>query len=269
MPYTRNLKAHRGTDNRILFEFVNQDQKPVDVVGIEFTFRMISSDGETLLIEKPLEIVNKGKGQARVVLTEQELDSITPGMKGFSMEQEYVPFAWTPIEPAPPIDPDDGANIQPVYPPVQNCSGLSNPLGPVDPVNPEDFQDVDFEPAYVDDNAGGRGNIEIFDSIMPSFVSSNIVTIPASSGLTDEYNSSIINTNAQELHTFQLIASEFSGSIIFQGGTDTDNQWYDITSSTYSLMNGTIITNLHGYHPYIRINFKENTTGRIIEVKYR
>lgn len=272
MSYTRNLKAHRGTDNRILFEFVNQDQKPVDVIGIEFTFRMISSDGETLLLEKTLEIVNKSRGQARVVLTEQELDGISPGIKGFSIEQEYVAFAWTPTIPADPVDPDNPVTIQPVYPPIPNCSGPTNPTGPNDPVNPGDFQDVDFEPAYVDDNGGGRGNIEILDSIMPAFVQSNILTIPDYSGLNNEYNSSIINTDAQDIHTFQLMASDFTGTITFQGGSDTDDEWYEIVSNDYISKNGIIGVNIDGYHPYLRINFsniEDDTDGEITKIIYR
>jgi len=260
------LKAHRGTDNRILFEFVNQDQKPLDVVGLEFTFRMISGDGETLLLEKPLEIVNKGRGQARVVLSEQELDSISPGMKGFSIEQEYVDVPTVPLY---PVDPEDPVSIQPIYPPIPNCTGPYNPTGPADPVNPEDFEKVDFEATYVDDHGGGRGIIEVLDSIMPAFVVSEILTIPDHSGLNNEYNSSIINTTALALHTFQLLADAFTGIITFQGGSDTDNAWYDIQSTDYISKSGPILANIKGFHPYLRINFKDNTTGEITKILYR
>lgn len=263
--YTKTLKAHRGTDNRILFEFVNQDQRPADVIGIEFTFRIISSDGETLLLEKPLEIVNKGKGQARVVLTEEDLDGIRPGLKGFSIEQKYVPFAWVPPPPPNPPDP----NAPPVYPPIPNCTGPGNLTGPVDPVNPENFQEVDFEPAYVDDQGGGRGQIEILDSIMPAFVESNILTIPDASGLLNEYDSSIIGMPDKSLSTFQLLTNEFTGTITFQGGSDTDNEWYEILSQQISTTHtGILAFNIKGYHPYLRINFT-NASGEVTEIKYR
>jgi len=121
--YTKNLTAHRGTDNQILIEFVNQDQKRVDldpdikagsfVIGNEytivtvgdtdfiaigaasdtigvvftatgvgagtgtaeateyagrtFTCRLISHDGDSLLLEKPLDIVNATTGQTKLV----------------------------------------------------------------------------------------------------------------------------------------------------------------------------------------------------------
>ena len=85
--YTKNLKAHKGTNNQILIEFVNQDQKRVDVTDKEFTCRLISHNGESVILVKQLEIVNALKGQTKLVLTEQELDNITSGTVGFSVEQ--------------------------------------------------------------------------------------------------------------------------------------------------------------------------------------
>jgi len=272
--YAKNLIAHRATDNRILIEFVNQDQKPTPLDGLDFIFRIISTDGAELLLEKPLEIVNKAKGQARVVISEQELDSIAPGILSYSIERHYFPFTppEAPIE--PPEDPD-GPVILPVYPPTYECNINGNP-GPADPVNPEDFQAVEFEPTFVDDQAGGRGVIEVVDSIMPAFVSSKVLTIPELVGLntTDsqrsgEYHTSIIDTDAQESYTFQLAVTDFTGTITFQGGTDTDNLWYDIISNSYDEHNEIIGAIVDGYHPYLRINITDNTDGAINTILYR
>ena len=95
--YTKKLIAHRGTDNQILIEFVNQDQKRVDVTGKVFTCRLISSDGEKLLLEKPLEAVNETEGQTKLVLTEQELDNIHPGLISFSIEQVATGDPYEPV----------------------------------------------------------------------------------------------------------------------------------------------------------------------------
>ena len=95
--YTKNLIAHRGTDNQILIEFVNQDQKRVDVTSKEFTCRLISHDGEQLLLEKPLVMVQADKGQTKLVLTEQELDLIAPGKIGWSVEQTAANALYEPV----------------------------------------------------------------------------------------------------------------------------------------------------------------------------
>lgn len=95
--YTRNLKVSRGTDNRILFEFVNQDQKPVDLTDMEFTFRMIDRQGEVLLLEKDLEIVNATRGQARLHLIETELDWVHPQEAQYSVERVETGKPYEPV----------------------------------------------------------------------------------------------------------------------------------------------------------------------------
>ena len=68
--YAKNLKINRGVDNVILFEFINQDQKPVNISGSTITFHLISQDGATALLSKDLVALNSTFGRARVTLTE-------------------------------------------------------------------------------------------------------------------------------------------------------------------------------------------------------
>jgi hypothetical protein len=74
--YAKNLKLNLGVDNVILFQFHNQDQKPVNISGATFTFRMITQDGEQLIIAKDLVILNAATGRARVTITAEETDSM-------------------------------------------------------------------------------------------------------------------------------------------------------------------------------------------------
>jgi len=210
--YTKNLIAHRGTDNQILIEFVNQDQKRVDVTGMEFTCRLISHNGNKLLLEKPLEMVQELQGQTKLVLSEQELDLIAPGKVGWSVEQ---------VSTGKP-----------------------------------------YEPVYVDDNAGGRGVMDVVDSIMPSFIESEILTIPdGQPGPT--VVTSVLNTDDTDLHTFQIDMDQFSGDVVVEGAADIDGMWYEIQTENI------VTSDLHafsvdGYHPYIR--FSITTTAGTIEL---
>jgi len=267
--YTKNLTAHRGTDNRILIEFVNQDQKRVDLrdktvgdtpidpsdivpgdsyvicelgntdwkaigashpvrkgntfiatgVGsgtgvakpvtyadMDFTCRLISHDGDSLLLEKPLAVVNRTAGQTNLVLTEEELDLIAPGKIGFSIEYTS-----------------------------------DNAL---------------FEPVFVDDNAGARGIIDVVDSIMPSFTDSEVLTIPT--GQVSPRVSSTLNTDASDLHTFQITMDNFTGTIETSGATDTDGNWYSINTDVVAESDVYVYT-VEGYHPYIQFTFTEGT----------
>jgi hypothetical protein len=85
--YAKNLKINRGVDNVLLFEFINQDQKPVNISGSTITFHLISQDGETDLVSKDLETLNSTYGRAKVTLTEEELDLIDAQPAKWSLER--------------------------------------------------------------------------------------------------------------------------------------------------------------------------------------
>lgn len=85
--YAKKLKVNRGVDNVILFEFINQDQKPVNITGSTITYRMISTDGEDLLLAKDLEHLSSAFGRAKVTLTSAELDAIEEQTATYSLER--------------------------------------------------------------------------------------------------------------------------------------------------------------------------------------
>jgi len=85
--YAKKLKVNRGVDNVILFEFINQDQKPVNISGSTITYRMMSTDGDELLIAKDLVTLNALHGRAKVTLTSEELDNIEEQTATWSLER--------------------------------------------------------------------------------------------------------------------------------------------------------------------------------------
>ena len=85
--YAKKLKVNRGVDNVILFEFINQDQKPVNISGSTITYRMMSTDGEEQLIAKDLETLSATFGRAKVTLTSEELDLIEEQTASWSLER--------------------------------------------------------------------------------------------------------------------------------------------------------------------------------------
>ena len=85
--YAKNLKINRGVDNIILFEFINQDQKPVNISGSTITFRLISQDSKALLIAKDLVTLNATFGRAKVTLTSEELDTVNAQPANWSLER--------------------------------------------------------------------------------------------------------------------------------------------------------------------------------------
>lgn len=52
--YSKNLKIHKGVDNKLQFQFINQDQKPVNITGKTLTCRLMSYDGSKVILQKSL-----------------------------------------------------------------------------------------------------------------------------------------------------------------------------------------------------------------------
>ena len=119
--------------------------------------------------------------------------------------------------------------------------------------------DFDY-PVFVDSQGGARGVINIVNSVLPSFVPSDTVTIPShvpplSSGDSVTYYSSYINTVESPLISLQVTVDNFTGNIQWQGSTLADfSLWYTLSDVTsYSEETTTDGFNIAGYHPYIRL----------------
>lgn len=217
--YAKKLKLHKGTDNVLTFSFVNQDQKPVSIGTATFTFRLIDSQGENVLLTKTGITLDATRGKLKVIISESELDSITAQNASYSIERS---------------------------------------------VTSSDLNDA----AFVDDNAGGRGVVEILESVMPKHVSSQIVTIPAY-GSDTVYNSSEWQSDGVNLQTVQYIPSVFTGTVKIQGSVDDGGLWYDISSAvSLTAESQTKYINIIGYHPYLRFNISK-TSGNITSITVR
>ena len=70
--YAKQLTLNLGVDNVILFQFQNQEQKPVNVTGSTFTFRIISQNGDNLLFAKEMVVLSASLGRAKVTITAAE-----------------------------------------------------------------------------------------------------------------------------------------------------------------------------------------------------
>jgi hypothetical protein len=84
--YAKNLKLNLGVDNVILFQFQNQDQKPVNISGATFTFRIISQNGEDLLYARELVSLNNQLGRAKVTIPAAETLAFQAQPASWSLE---------------------------------------------------------------------------------------------------------------------------------------------------------------------------------------
>jgi len=71
--YSKTLKLHKGVDNKLQFQFLNQEQKPVDITGQEITMRLLSYDGNMILYQTTLTPTLALNGIAEFSITNSEL----------------------------------------------------------------------------------------------------------------------------------------------------------------------------------------------------
>ena len=112
--YSGILKATKGVDTVIEFQFLDQNQKPVDLESTPLTLKLISSEDNSALLSKGMAVTVPEKGKATITLTDTDLSSI---------DTQRAKYSVTRVK-----------------------SGLT-------------------ELAYVDDNAGSQGYIDILPEV--------------------------------------------------------------------------------------------------------
>lgn len=222
--YAKTLNLHKGVDNKIQFQFLNQEQKPVDITDKVITCRIINYNGTAVLINKALTLDLPLTGIASLQLNASDLEDID----------------------------------------AQKCHySLEIPVGEFD------------YPVFVDPAAGARGDINILNSVLPSFVPSQIVTIPTGQPFpnvdannsinnvlpnANTYYSSVINTQDNPILTIQADYYQFNGDVTIQGTFSSGlTDWYPITTVTYSNVTDTEGYTIKGFHPFVRMVFTSNT----------
>lgn len=236
--YAKPLTLNKGVDNQLQFQFLNQEQKPVDLSAIataneQISFRAINSDGTEILLRKALDPVLDVNGIFVLNTSAADIEAIDSQKCYYSLEY-----------------PSANLNL----------------------------------PVFVDSKAGARGDLNIVDSVLPSFVPSQVVTIPndqtlpnANANANSEavtFFSSVINTQDSGVLTASIDYENYVGNVTLQGSTLVDSDYYDINQYRYgNAANGnsessTIGYTMTGYHPFIRIKFEANV-GNIVTLLAR
>ena len=231
--YAKQLTVNKGVDNVLLFEFINQDEKPVNITGSTFRFRLLNQTGDRLLLEKDMVTLSATLGRVKVVLDTADTIEILAQPGSYSIERTQGNYV---------------------------------------------------QAAFVNDNAGARGDCNIVDSVLPEFMASQPVTIPTINGKNSwpqaapsswpdwalqpqplsrnyltEYYSSHINTTGASLTTIKYDLVHFTGTIKAQAAQDYEALWVDVTESTeYFDETGTFYLNVMGFHPLLRLGINNS-----------
>ena len=238
--YAKKLTINKGVDNVLLFQFINQEEKPFDITGSTLTFRVISQNGAKLLLEENMVILNPQLGRAKVTIKQQDLLDIQQQPASYSISRE------------------SGILYEAVF-----TNAQAGARAPIDIVN-------SVVPAFVPSTPLTIPDLELTNQAQPGGSGWNTnwwgwngagwgTGASFYNTLSDtEYYSSFIEPRSP-LTTIQLDLVGYTGTIKVQAAENYQSIWYNVTESrTYYNSYETIYWNVVGWHPLLRMCFNSS-----------
>jgi hypothetical protein len=226
--YAKTLTVNKGVDNVLLFEFINQDQKPVNITGSTFRFRLLNQAGDRLLIEKDMTVLSASLGRVKVVLDTADTINILAQPGSYSIERtqgNYIQAAFT----------DDNAGAR------ADCDIVDSVLPQFIASQPVTIPTIKGKNSWPQTPPTSDPDW----ALTPQSLSRNYLT---------EYYSSEIPTLGASLTTIKFDLVGYTGTVKVQGAYDYESVWTDVTDSTTYLDNtGTEHINVVGFHPLLRL----------------
>jgi hypothetical protein len=238
--YAKPLTINKGVDNVLLFEFINQQEKPVNITGSTFLFRVINTAGDELLLEKPMVTLNATTGRAKVTLTSAELLEVLAQPANYSIQRS------------------SGNLVEAVFTNAQ--AGARAPANIVDSILPQYVPSAPLTIPTIKLSAQGSP-----DGIGWTQWPSNPYYSGNPNGgnfynsfLNTEYFSSFIEPT-KGITTVQMTLVGYTGTIKAQAAENYQSIFYNVTeSTTYYDETRTIYMNIVGWHPIIRLCFNNS-----------
>lgn len=227
--YARPIKLYRGITNTVQLRLLNNDQKEVDITGKYFVLNIVDPTTHLVIKNKTGVISNATQGKVDFTLTSTDLSSTYAGRLKYS---------------------------------IAETDSVGNKTAIV----------------YSDSDYGADGGLQIFDSPYVGFSASETATFSTMTASSTNDNSNYVlahqHLDTDSLHTAQYELSGYTGTITIQITLDADpsslldNDWVDLSSTSYTTESATQSVNFTGN--YTAIRFKSvKTAGTITKVLYR
>jgi len=238
--YAKQLTINKGVDNVLLFEFINQEEKPVNITGSTFLFRVISTEGDQLLLEKPMVTLNAATGRAKVTLSSSELLEVLAQPANYSIQRS------------------SGNLVEAVFTNAQ--AGARAPVNIVDSVLPQHVSSAPLTIPTIKLSAQTSLDGTAWGSYSPGTYWSgnpNGGNYWNSFANTEFYSSFIEPQNS--VTTVQMTLVGYTGTIKAQAAENYQSIWYNVTeSTTYYNETRTIYMNIVGWYPLLRLCFNNS-----------
>jgi len=239
--YAKRLTLNLGVDNVLLFSFVNQDEKPVNVNGCTFTFRLTNTEGTSLLLTEPMTILNAATGQVKVTIPAEDTWELIAQPASYSITVQ------------------SGNLNQAVF-----TNAQSGARAPIDIVNSVLPQFIPSRPLTIPTTAlssqvsfDGAG-YENFPGWAGSWYAGGTGSWYWNSLANTEFYTSFIEPK-NYITTVQMDLVGYTGTIKGQWAQNYQSIWYNITeSTTYYNETKTIYMNIEGWYPILRLGFNNS-----------
>ena len=238
--YAKRLTINKGVDNVLLFEFINQEEKPVNITGSSFVFRAIDQKGTKLLVDEPLVILNGPTGRAKVTLSAEQLLEIQAQPANYSITRtsgNLTEAVFTNAQAGARAPVDIVNSVLPTFVPSSELTiptlELSNQL---------QYGGTSYGQypggMYWNGNPNGGSYWNSYNNT--------------------EYFSSFIEPRGP-VTTVQMDLIGYTGTIKAQWAENYQSLWYNITeSTTYLNQTKTIYMNIIGWYPILRLAFNNS-----------
>ena len=239
--YAKQLTINKGVDNVLLFEFINQQEKPVNITGSTFLFRAISTAGDQILVEKELVTLNAPTGRAKVTLTSAELLEVLAQPATYSIQRTQpgglVEAVFTNAQAGARAPVNIVDSVLPQYVPSAPLTIPTLKMSAQASVDGTAWSEYPSSP-YWEGNPNGGNYWNSFTN-------------------TEFFSSFIKPVNA--VTTVQMTLDGYTGTIKAQAAENYESIWYNVTeSTTYYNKTGTIHMNIVGWHPLLRLAFNNS-----------
>ena len=239
--YAKQLTINKGVDNVLLFEFINQQEKPVNITGSTFLFRAINTAGDQILVEKELVTLNAPTGRAKVTLTSAELLEVLAQPATYSIQRTQpgglVEAVFTNAQAGARAPVNIVDSVLPQYVPSAPLTIPTLKMSAQASVDGTAWSEYPSSP-YWEGNPNGGNYWNSFTN-------------------TEFFSSFIEPVNA--VTTVQMTLDGYTGTIKAQAAENYESIWYNVTESiTYYNKTGTIHMNIVGWHPILRICFNNS-----------
>lgn len=231
--YAKSLTVNKGVDNVLLFEFLNQDQKPVNITGSSFKFRMVNQAGDQLLLEKPMTILSASLGRVKVVLDTMDTINIEAQPASYSIERT------------------SGDYVQAVY--VNANAEARADCNIVDSVFPE------FIPSAECVIPTPYGRAQYAGTLSTNWPDWALTPQPQNSIQLTEWFSSYIPSNQTGYTTIKFDLVGYTGTVKVQAAPNYESAWVNV-SETREYFSDTVTDyfNIVGFHPLLRLAFNNS-----------